>query len=60
MESSTPRTIRSPAISLIGWTFHRQPSPDLGIIFRDAIHNLRSALDHLAVQLVDAGRRNRW
>jgi len=32
------------------------PIPDeIGAIFGDAIHNLRSALDHLAFQLVDVG-----
>jgi hypothetical protein len=33
-----------------------EPIPDeFGIIFGDAIHNLRSALDHLAFQLVEVG-----
>ena len=34
---------------------HQDPPPEIGLIVGDAIHNLRSSLDHLAVQLVEAG-----
>jgi hypothetical protein len=35
-----------------------QPDPNLAVIAGDVIHNLRSALDHLAVALVPSSRRS--
>jgi hypothetical protein len=41
------------------WTLRikEQPNPALSIIAGDVVHNLRSALDHLAVTLVPSARR---
>lgn len=37
---------------LSGISFTREPSPDLALVFADAIHNLRATLDYIAYELV--------
>jgi hypothetical protein len=44
------------------WRYHlvmtEQPDPNLAVIIGDVIHNLRSALDHLAVATVPSARKS--
>jgi hypothetical protein len=49
---SRRRTIRIPGEHFFVIREVRRPDPFLGILIGDALHNLRSALDHLAFQLV--------
>src|SRR5690349_1920178 len=55
--NSTPYTLDRETEPKTGYyhfsvTNVQAPPPDVGLIAGDAIHNLRSALDHLACQLV--------
>lgn len=47
-EGSTPE---SGAVHVFRWKTFQTPPPELGLIAGDAIHNARSALDHLAVHI---------
>jgi hypothetical protein len=38
----------------------KEPPPDWGILIGDCVHNLRSALDHLAFQLMLANPKLKW
>lgn len=42
---------------VLRWERYTKPPDDLGLIAGDAIHNARSALDHLAVALAEHGAR---
>jgi len=40
-----------PARQVLRWKVHEEPPIRLGVILGDAVHNMRSGLDHLAFQL---------